>query len=388
MYPGEDRKLLEFKAAAPVDVERYRKKVLRCNACGMEQMHNKQVIKWTNSARSSIALQKIYGMPFYRLSEMQTMYGVPIASSTLWYQVEGLWNDCAKDIVQQLFFLAGESDKLYSDDTTARILEVISEKKQSNKKIRSCHTTTIRAETVDGPIVLFVSDQKYCGENLDGILSGRINTKPVKLMTDASNQNNPSVEGVDIIHSKCLAHGRRKFYDIKDYYPNECNYFLEQIALIYGNETKAKRLGAAERLAYHKANSAEPINNIYNMIAHLFDTKAVEPNSALGKAMQYWLNHKDGLTKFLEVADVAIDNNTSEQALKKIILQRKNSLFFKTKDSAKILNGMSSIVSTCQEQGINAFAYLNMIQEKANEVRKDPGKFLPWMLSQAPPIAA
>lgn len=207
-------------------------------------------------------------------------------------------------------------------------------------------------------------------------------------MTDASNQNNLRVEGVDIIHSKCLAHGRRKFYDIKDYYPNECGYFLEQIALIYSNEKKAKGLNAAERLAYHKANSAVLINNIYNTIAHLFDTRSVEPNSALGKAMQYWLNHKDGLTTFLEVEDVAIDNNSSEQALKKIILQRKNSLFFKTKDSAEILNGMSSIVSTCQEQGINAFAYLNMIQEKASEVKKDPGKFLPWMLSHAPPIAA
>ena len=337
----------------------------------MEQMHNKQLIKWSNSARSSIALQKIYGMPFYRLSEMQALYGVPIAASTLWYQIEGIWNDCAKDVVQQLFFLAGESDKLFSDDTTARILEVISKKKQSSKKTRACHTTTIRAETSDGTIVLYVSDQKYCGENLNAILSGRTSTKPVKLMTDASNQNNPNVNGVEIIHSKCLAHGRRKFYDIKDYYPNECDYFLEQIALIYSNEKKAKALTTLERLTYHKVNSAVPLNNIYNTIAYLFDTKSIEPNSALGKAMQYWLNHKEGLTKFLEVADVAIDNNSSEQALKKIILQRKNSLFFKTKDSAEILNGMSSIVATCQEQGINAFAYLNMIQEKANEVRKD-----------------
>jgi len=61
-----------------------------------------------------------------------------------------------------------------------------------------------------------------------------------------------------------------------------------------------------------------------------------------------------------------------------MILQRKNSLFFKTKNSAAILSGLSSIVRTCEANGINGFAYLNWIQANWVKVQKDAGNYLPW----------
>ncbi len=106
--------------------------------------------------------------------------------------------------------------------------------------------------------------------------------------------------------------------------------------------------------------------------------KLVEPNSALGKAMNYWLNNKTGLTRFLKVKGAPLDNNKSERALKSIILQRKNSLFFKTRNSAAIWSGLSSIVRTCEANGINGFAYFNWIQTNWNKVQKDASSYLPW----------
>ena len=104
----------------------------------------------------------------------------------------------------------------------------------------------------------------------------------------------------------------------------------------------------------------------------------MEPNSALGKAMNYWLNNKTGLTRFLKVKGAPLDNNKSERALKSIILQRKNSLFFKTRNSAAIWSGLSSIVRTCEANGINGFAYFNWIQSNWNKVQKDASNYLPW----------
>ena len=60
-----------------------------------------------------------------------------------------------------------------------------------------------------------------------------------------------------------------------------------------------------------------------------FTERKVEPNSGLGKAISYLLNHWEKLTLFLRVPGAPLDNNIAERALKKAILHRKNSLFYK-----------------------------------------------------------
>jgi len=47
-----------------------------------------------------------------------------------------------------------------------------------------------------------------------------------------------------------------------------------------------------------------------------------EPNSGLGKAISYLLNHWPKLTLFLRQPGAPIDNNIAERALKKAILNR------------------------------------------------------------------
>ena len=54
------------------------------------------------------------------------------------------------------------------------------------------------------------------------------------------------------------------------------------------------------------------------------DQKKVEPNSGLGQAISYMLNHWQPLTLFLRVPNAPLDNNICERALKKAILHRKN----------------------------------------------------------------
>ena len=57
------------------------------------------------------------------------------------------------------------------------------------------------------------------------------------------------------------------------------------------------------------------------MEAQLAEHKT-EPNSGLGKAISYLLNHWTKLTLFLRQAGAPIDNNIVERALKKAILNR------------------------------------------------------------------
>ncbi len=75
--------------------------------------------------------------------------------------------------------------------------------------------------------------------------------------------------------------------------------------------------------------------------------KAVEPNSSLGKAYQYLLNHWEKLTRFLITPGAPLENNIVERALKWMIQVRKNSLFYATEHGATIGSMLISLIATC-----------------------------------------
>ena len=99
-----------------------------------------------------------------------------------------------------------------------------------------------------------------------------------------------------------------------------------------------------------------------------FDDRLVEPNSALGAAINYLRKHWDKLTLFLRVPGAPLDNNVCERALKKAILHRKNSLFYKTTNGAAVGDLYMSLIYTCELCGANAFDYLTELQRHANQL--------------------
>src|SRR5262245_10038040 len=106
--------------------------------------------------------------------------------------------------------------------------------------------------------------------------------------------------------------------------------------------------------------------------------RLVEPNSSLGKAMAYLLDHWPTLTRFLTEPDAPIDNNLAERALKLCIRQRKNSLFYASEHSAYIARVLTSVIATCVQAGVNALDYLVAVQEHRQEVFANPSAWLPW----------
>jgi transposase len=104
----------------------------------------------------------------------------------------------------------------------------------------------------------------------------------------------------------------------------------------------------------------------------------VEPNSSLGKAIAYLRGHWETLTRFLQVERAPLDTNIVERALKLIIRQRKNSLFYATEHSASIASMLTSLIATCLHAGVNALEYLVALQEHRSAVFGDPAAWLPW----------
>ena len=97
------------------------------------------------------------------------------------------------------------------------------------------------------------------------------------------------------------------------------------------------------------------------------------------------LRHWDKLTLFLRQEGAPLDNNTCERALKKAILHRRNSLFFKTQNGARVGDLFMSLIYTCQECKANAFDYLKALQKHADAVAANPSQWMPWNYRAAMP---
>lgn len=118
--------------------------------------------------------------------------------------------------------------------------------------------------------------------------------------------------------------------------------------------------------------------------------RTVEPNSSVGKALQYLLTHWQTLTQCLQMPGAPLDNNTAERALKLAIRQRKNSVFLATEHGAYVGSLLTSLLATCVHASVNALDYLVALQEHRAAVFRDPAAWLPWHYHAhlAPPEAS
>ena len=70
--------------------------------------------------------------------------------------------------------------------------------------------------------------------------------------------------------------------------------------------------------------------------------------------------------------------NVCERALKKAILHRKNSYFYKTENGARVGDLFMSLIHTCELNDANPFRYLTELQKHAPELAASPADWMPW----------
>ena len=197
-------------------------------------------------------------------------------------------------------------------------------------------------------------------------------------MCDALSRNPP--KELQTILANCLTHGRRYFVDVVELFRDECGYVLQALEEIYKNDAEARkqRLSPDARLIFHQTHSGPIMDELHSWLHRQFEERLVEPNSGLGKAISYMLNHWSKLTLFLRKAGAPLDNNVAERALKKIILHRKNSYFFKTQNGARVGDLYMSLIYTCELNGVNPFDYLTELERHAGELAAHPEQWMPW----------
>ena len=412
---GRPGVVLRLVGQPPVGAKVYYLQKLRCNLCGdlftASLPDGVGTEKRDATVGSMIALLRYgTGVPLNREGTLQANLGIPLPPSTQW-DIVAAQAERAEPVFEELAQRAAQGEVLYNDDTTVRILEAMGKRARraalaeetaratsaenrpgaavedssddSAKKSKSHRTGTFTSgivSTREGRrIAIFLSGHQHAGENLADVLRRRAAEMPAPIqMCDALSRNIPGE--LKTLLANCLAHGRRQFVDVAEQFPEECRHVLESFGVVYRNDAIAKdrNLSREERLLWHQAESGPVMEDLHAWLGRQLDEHRVEPNSTLGKAMAYLLRHWAKLTLFLRVAGAPLDNNICEQALKKAIRHRRNSLFYKTHHGAHVGDVFMSLIHTCELGGSNPFDYLTEIERHVDDVGMNPQNWLPW----------
>jgi hypothetical protein len=437
----EPRRFIRVTGELPFQARIWELERLRCKTCRKVFTAAKPEgigkNKYDKSVAAMIALLRYgCGFPFNRIEKLQKNQKVPLPAGTQWGLVEELFYRL-KPIHSEFIRQAAQGDLLHNDDTRMKILKFFkkptakpeehtvsesrtetqetapkpeSESDQPAEDKPSAQVTddgASAATPVDGKpakreipesrtgtftsgivsikgeiqIALYFTGRQYAGENLADILARRAaELGPPIHMSDALDQNLPP--GFKTIWANCMSHARRKYVDVAEDFPEECRFILETFKDVYrfDDEAREAKMSPEERLAWHQANSKPLMDALLKWCKQQFEEKTIEPNSELGKAIRYMIKpgRWERLTLFLSLPGAPLDNNICERALKKAILHRKNSLFYKTEHGAEVGDLFMSLIHTCELNGADPYDYLLTLLQHEEDLPIHPERWMPW----------
>jgi transposase len=171
----------------------------------------------------------------------------------------------------------------------------------------------------------------------------------------------------DITHVGCLAHARREIYDAykADKRLKQSNVVMNKIQRIYTTEKKLreKELTSQEFLTIREKEVKPLLDDLQNWLDK--KSQSLRPSSNLGKAISYTQGQWDEIVKYLECPYLTPDNNATERTVKPFVMGRKNFLFAGSTEGADAMCFYYSLIETSKLNGLNPYAYLKWIFEKA-----------------------
>lgn len=179
-----------------------------------------------------------------------------------------------------------------------------------------------------------------------------------KLTADAEHRFNALYASGAILECGCNAHGRRKFRDAEETQPALAREGGAFIGAMYGEEEQAQRLGlTGEALVHHRRSRIGPLAADFKRWLAAVEPTLL-PSEPLMVAVRYYRNHKDALFRFIDDAQVPIDNSATEREYQNVAKLRLNMLFAGSTEGAHRACILLGIVATCRAVGVPAQAYM------------------------------
>lgn len=321
-------------------------------------------------------------LPMHRLERILQRHGIEIARSTMCD-----WAAQCADLLRPLCdLMANEvraSNVIHTDDTPVKVQD------RSRTQTRTGRFWVYLGDH-DHPYTVFTYTPSRSRDGPMAFLRDWGKDERVYLQADAFGGYDgiyAGQAGGQVTEVACWAHARRKFYDARTSDPATGAEALAHIRLLYDVEKQAKaeakksgRLPTADTppddhvpsdrwdhdaliTARDRLRKELTVPRLAEFRAWLESQQAerggpVLPKSPMGQAIQYALNQWDALCVYTTDGRLAIDNNASENALRRVAIGRKNWLFAGSDNGGRTAATLFSLIATCQRHQVEPMAYL------------------------------
>ena len=314
-------------------------------------------------------------LPLYRLEDIFARQGFEISRAT-----QSVWCGDVGDLAEPLYELMGDqvraSHLVATDDTIMPML-------------KTGHCAKAR-------MWVYVGDEAHPYNVFDFTLNrGRDGPKYFLkdynqvLLADAYGGYDGVVAGNAMVRAGCWAHQRRKIIDAEKAAPEIAQEAIALVRALYAVEKQGHNVSIEERLRLRQEQSAPVLAELHE---RFFDWKEqLLPKHPMAEAVNYALGHWEELNVFLTDGAVPIDNNVSEREMKRVVLNRKNSLFVGNARGGRTAAILASLTSTCRRHDIDPQLYLTQLLVNLPVMRiGDLPNWLPdrWKAAQKTRLAA
>ena len=205
---------------------------------------------------------------------------------------------------------------------------------------------------------------QYEADKASEHLGGKLQAFCGTLTADAEHRLNIAYASGRVLEAGCNAHGLRKFRDAEETQPTlgaEGHGFL---SAMYVEEARAQKLGlAGEALVEHRRRLMRPLADQLERWCDAV-APALLPSEPLMAAVGYYQRHKKALFRFIDDANVPIDNSATEREFQNVAKLRLNVLFAGSTEGAHRACVLLGIIATCRTVGVPVQAYLTWAFER------------------------
>ena len=285
-------------------------------------------------------------LPLYRQEAIFGRSGYPIARSTLaqWVGVCGVQLQPLVDALKRSMF---QSAVLHADETPVAML------KPGNKKTHRAYLWAYAPgafEDLKGVVYDFCESR--AGEHTRAFLG---DWRGGLICDDFSGYK--ASFGAAITEVGCMAHARRKFFDLHVANKSEiAQQALTYIGQLYEVEREVKHLSADERGSIRKAKSKPLVDALHQWL--LLQRQRITDGTATAKALDYSLKRWVALTRFVQDGRLPIDNNWIENQIRPIAIGRGNWLFAGSLRAGQRAAAVMSLIQSAKLNGHDPYAYL------------------------------
>ena len=175
------------------------------------------------------------------------------------------------------------------------------------------------------------------------------------LLADAYGGYNGVVAGNAITRAGCWSHARRKFVEAEKSAPEIAREAVALMDALFAVERQAKDITVSERLELRQKQSVPILAELHRKL--LIWKEQLLPKHPMADAVNYTLGQWEALTVFTTDGAVPIDNNVSEREMKRIVLNRKNSLFVGNPRGGRTAAILASLTSSCRRHDMDPHLY-------------------------------